>query len=327
MESKDITLYYFPTSYYSLKVLLALYEKGIPFKERIVNTRAGEQNEEWFLKMNHNGEVPTIEFGEEYISESEVIIDVIDHTFTSGPTLEPDLETSLGQEVRDFRMMLDNVNVPLITLGVLANRKFCVENITSPILTNYDRKRAEQFYDSSYNKLLKKRKSCSPELRPAIDRKLEKWREQLASFCNESKVAECLDDLEQVFDKLDSRLAQSKQEAGESKEHWLFGGNFTAADITATMLMYRLKLIGMAPRYFSATTRPAVLEYYTSLMNRPAAQKMVAVSNSVSSYLYRQTLKSFGKKALKIGVVIGLVALGYAGYKEYSNIQKGLAKA
>jgi glutathione S-transferase len=65
-------------------VLLALYEKNIQFKERIINLIAGEQNESWFLKINRNGEIPVLELNGEYISESDLIVDVIDHTFPSG---------------------------------------------------------------------------------------------------------------------------------------------------------------------------------------------------------------------------------------------------
>lgn len=67
-----------------MQVLLALYEKNAAFKEHIVNMFTGEQNEEWFLKLNQNGEVPVLEIGGEYIAESEDIINVIDSTFTSG---------------------------------------------------------------------------------------------------------------------------------------------------------------------------------------------------------------------------------------------------
>ena len=75
--------FYLPL-YIIFQVLIALYENGVPFKERIVNLMNGEQNESWFLKMNRNGEVPVLELNGECIAESEVIIDVIDHISTSG---------------------------------------------------------------------------------------------------------------------------------------------------------------------------------------------------------------------------------------------------
>ncbi|XP_045191361.2 ganglioside-induced differentiation-associated protein 1-like isoform X2 [Mercenaria mercenaria] len=287
MAAKDVTLYYFPSSYFSLKALLALYEKNIPFKKRIVNMFASEQNENWYLKMNRNGEVPVLELDGEYIAESEVIIDVIDHTFTSGSILVPDLETKRGQEVREFRMLLDNIPIGIVTFGVLANRQFCIEDITSPLF-GFDRKRTGE---------------C------------------------ESEVAKALDELEQDFDKLAARLEQSKRDAEDAQEYWLIGTSFTAADITATILMFRLRLIGVAPRYLSSEKRPIVHEYYNRIMKRPSIQEIVDINNSTSSYVYKQTVKFYGKKALKIGLVLGLVAIGYAGYREYSKIHRGLAKA
>ncbi|XP_053402539.1 ganglioside-induced differentiation-associated protein 1-like isoform X1 [Mercenaria mercenaria] len=326
MAAKDVTLYYFPSSYFSLKALLALYEKNIPFKKRIVNMFASEQNENWYLKMNRNGEVPVLELDGEYIAESEVIIDVIDHTFTSGSILVPDLETKRGQEVREFRMLLDNIPIGIVTFGVLANRQFCIEDITSPLF-GFDRKRTEQYMQGSYNKLLQKKKSCPPELIPVIERKIELNRKRYESILSESEVAKALDELEQDFDKLAARLEQSKRDAEDAQEYWLIGTSFTAADITATILMFRLRLIGVAPRYLSSEKRPIVHEYYNRIMKRPSIQEIVDINNSTSSYVYKQTVKFYGKKALKIGLVLGLVAIGYAGYREYSKIHRGLAKA
>lgn len=39
--------------------------------------------------MNQHGEVPMLELGGEHITESEVIIDVVDHTFTTGVEFTP----------------------------------------------------------------------------------------------------------------------------------------------------------------------------------------------------------------------------------------------
>lgn len=112
-----------------------------------------------------------------------------------------------------------------------------------------------------------------------------------------------------------------------TQEYWLTGTDFTAADVTATIAMITISRIGMSPRYFSSTKRPLVYDYYIRLLKRPTVQKTVAVLNSLSSYMIRQTLKTYSKKVLKIGVVVGLLALGYVGYKEYSKIRSGLAKA
>ena len=55
-----------------------LYEKGVPFKEHVVFIHLGEQNEDWFLRINPNGVVPALKDGEHVINESEDIIDYVD---------------------------------------------------------------------------------------------------------------------------------------------------------------------------------------------------------------------------------------------------------
>lgn len=117
------------------------------------------------------------------------------------------------------------------------------------------------------------------------------------------------------------------EEAEETEEYWLVGRSFTAADITATVLMLNLRQIAIAARFFSAEKRPIVYEYYNRLFLRPSVQKMVAVNDSTQSYVIKQVAKSYCKKALKVGVIIGLVAICFVGYKEYSRIHKGLTKA
>ena len=99
----------------------------------------------------------------------------------------------------------------------------------------------------------------------------------------------------------------------------MFGNDFTAADVTATTLLVRLKLIGLDTRYFSPTTRPEVYEYYSRLMKRTSVMKMLAKMNEMQGLLKKMMLKSLGIKVLKIGVVIGIIGLGYVGFKKYGT--------
>ncbi|XP_053381895.1 ganglioside-induced differentiation-associated protein 1-like [Mercenaria mercenaria] len=122
MDYKEVKLYYSPSSYYSLKALLALYEKDVPFEEHVVNIQSGEQNQDWFLTINKNGEVPVLKIDGKCITESETIIDVIDETFTSEPNLVPDVKTGYGSDVRDFRKLLHDIPIDLITYGIVCNR-------------------------------------------------------------------------------------------------------------------------------------------------------------------------------------------------------------
>jgi glutathione S-transferase len=72
----------------SLKVLLALKEKGVAFDSCYVALNRFEQHEEWFKKINPNGQVPVIVHDGNVINESTVINEYVDAVF-DGPALRP----------------------------------------------------------------------------------------------------------------------------------------------------------------------------------------------------------------------------------------------
>lgn len=72
----------------------------------------------------------------------------------------------------------------------------------------------------------------------------------------------------------------------------------------------------MGPRYFSATVRPQLWEYYNKLLQRPAFQKTLA---KLPAYARKMIFTFVAKTALKIGAVVGLVGVGYYGYKKLKS--------
>ena len=66
------------------QALYALYEKGVPFNERIVFIHHGEQHEDWFHRISPRGEVPALQDGEESIVGSDNIIDYVDKSCPQG---------------------------------------------------------------------------------------------------------------------------------------------------------------------------------------------------------------------------------------------------
>lgn len=69
---------------FSFQVLIALHEKKVKFKGRLIDIFNGDQLTEDFLQINPNGEVPVWKNGENCVADSDVIIDIIDKGFPSG---------------------------------------------------------------------------------------------------------------------------------------------------------------------------------------------------------------------------------------------------
>ncbi|XP_052801639.1 ganglioside-induced differentiation-associated protein 1-like isoform X2 [Mya arenaria] len=325
----DVSLYYFPGSYYSLKAVLALYEKDVEFKDKYVNIHAGEQNEEWYLRINPNGMVPVLQIGDKYYSESEHIIDVVDHTFSSGPTLVPDVETGLGAEVKRFRELLDSVPVDVITFGLLANPQLRTTEMKMPAAFKKLTTPANiaKNFAASIEKYKKQLQTCPSDLKQNIEMKLQRITERRDKVMNTLKVQATLDDLESVFNQLADRLKKSAAECSEGEDVWLCGARFTAADITAAMLMFRLEMVGVLSRFASPSGRQEVLSYYTRLSARPTVKRTYALVEKSKSVYMMYAVKKYGKIALKIGLVVGLVGLGYLGVREYSRAYKGIKNA
>ncbi|XP_046577732.1 uncharacterized protein LOC124285532 [Haliotis rubra] len=114
------TLYMSGTSYFAQKVMMAFFEKNEPFVEKLVNQRADDNYESWYMKLNPLGKVPILEDRGKIIPESDDIIDYLDKELPKAPRLVPDPSTDLGREVAHFRKLL-NFSVGIILYGLAYN--------------------------------------------------------------------------------------------------------------------------------------------------------------------------------------------------------------
>ena len=85
-----LTLYSFGPGANSLKPLLTLYEKGLDFKGVRLNPAKFEHHEEWFKKINPNGQVPALLDGDKVITESTVICEYLEDKYPTTPPLRPE---------------------------------------------------------------------------------------------------------------------------------------------------------------------------------------------------------------------------------------------
>ena len=84
-----LTLYNFGPGANSLKPLLALYEKGLEFTPRYLDPTRFEQHEDWYKKINPNGQVPALDHDGRIVTESTVICEYLEDVFTDAPPLRP----------------------------------------------------------------------------------------------------------------------------------------------------------------------------------------------------------------------------------------------
>jgi glutathione S-transferase len=73
----------------SLKALIPLKEKGLPFESRYVDLHRFEQHESWFVAINPEGQVPVLEHDGAVITHSTVINEYLEDAFPDSPPLRP----------------------------------------------------------------------------------------------------------------------------------------------------------------------------------------------------------------------------------------------
>ena len=98
----------------------------------------------------------------------------------------------------------------------------------------------------------------------------------------------------------------------EGEEYWLCGPSFTAADITATILMVRLYVLGIDKRYCSSS-RPLLCDYKKCLMARSTGKVVIDASDSG---VWLTTKAFFGPRLAKLALSMGLMigALGIVAF-------------
>ena len=74
-----LKLYDGTTSVCAIKVRLALFEKKMKFESHNIDLRAGEQFNQFYLDLNPNGVVPTLDDYGKIVTESSIILHYLDY--------------------------------------------------------------------------------------------------------------------------------------------------------------------------------------------------------------------------------------------------------
>ena len=84
-----LTLYHAEPVANSLKVLIALKEKALPFESRYVDLHKFEQHEPWFVALNPDGQVPVLDHDGWMVTQTSVINEYLEDAFPDAPPLRP----------------------------------------------------------------------------------------------------------------------------------------------------------------------------------------------------------------------------------------------
>jgi glutathione S-transferase len=85
-----LRLYSFGPSANSLKPLLTLYEKGLPFEHKQLDPAKFEHHTDWFKAINPRGQVPALDDGGRIVTESTVICEYLEDARPTEVRLRPE---------------------------------------------------------------------------------------------------------------------------------------------------------------------------------------------------------------------------------------------
>ena len=85
-----LQLYSFGPGANSLKPLLALYEKGLPFEHKQLEPSKFEHHSDWYKAINPRGQVPALDDGGKIVTESTVICEYLEDEYPTEVRLRPD---------------------------------------------------------------------------------------------------------------------------------------------------------------------------------------------------------------------------------------------
>ncbi len=234
-----LKLYSFGPAANSLKPLLALYERGIPFESKHLSAASFDQHSDWFKAINPNGQVPALEHDGRVVTESTVICEYLEDAFPDYPSLRP-ADPYLRAQMRVWTKWVDEYFCWCVsTLGW--HRRI------GPL--------ARTLSDAEFEEHLKKI--------PIYEQQV-KWRRAREGFPQEM-LDEEMRKIEVSVRRLEARLAQSE---------WLAGPDYSLADVCNFAIANSME-VNYAELVNEAGT-PHLLAWIRRIQARPAVQQMFA---------------------------------------------------
>ena len=232
----SLILYNFPQSTCSQKVRLTLWEKGIEFLDRPVDSTKREHLSDWYLALNPNGVVPTLVHAGAVIIDSSVIIEYLDEVFPER-RLTPDHPVARAH-MRKWLRYFEEVPTPAIR----------VPSFNQYLSKRFDKLTQEQFDTFAGNHPIRKQF-------------YQKMRKEHGFDQRESDSA--ADRLRQTIERMETGLEKS---GGP----YLMGGDLTLADYCIVPTIDRMNDLGLADAWAG---QPRVTAWFEAIGKRPAYEK------------------------------------------------------
>jgi glutathione S-transferase len=228
-----LKLYNFPQSTCSQKVRLVLWEKGLDFLDRQLDSKNREHLTDWYLQLNPNGVVPTLDHDGAIIIDSSVIIEYLDEVFpeTSLTPANPVERAKMRKWLRYF----EEVPTPAIRV---------------PSFNQYLSKRFDKLSQQEFERFV--------DSHPIRKQFYKRMRKEEGFDVRDTDAA--LDRLRQTLDRMEKGLT-------DSGGPWLMGEKLTLADYCVAPTIDRMDDLGLSDTWRDL---PRVCDWLDAIRARPA---------------------------------------------------------
>jgi len=319
----DLLLYYYPYSFASQKVVMALTQKHMKFRTSMIDIHKGKQYTKSFLALNPRGEVPVLVDDVRHIPDSNKIIDYIEDNFRDGwPRLSPE-GLELKHRCEQLNTQLNSLNVEALIFGAV-NFDDVVSNPKPPYNNQKCRSDIKDLIVHRCS-ILRGEAKRNPQHTDALMLKMNEIDRDAKFWLNRDTYESLLIHFERVLDECEAELTSH-----EDSSWWLCSPSITIADINLALTLHHIWQLGLERRMWERS-RLNVMRYYQRMLRVNSFQKAISMSEEKGflDSLYNPYLLGFlGTSALiggglyywhKQGNAIPTFGiLGYLGLEETS---------
>ena len=233
----------------SLKSLIPLHEKGLPFESRYVDLHKFEQHEAWFTAINPEGQVPVLDHDGYFVTHTTVINEYLEDAFPDAPPLRPN-EPKGNARMRYWNKFIDEHVMNYVSM-------WGWHRMVGVIARGID--------SGDFEKLVE---------RIPLHEQREKWKTARSGF-SEADLANATRKIEVATAKVEDQLKQTP---------WLAGDMFTLADVNffshCGMMIAR-----MFPEIGNEANCPRLLDWVERTRARPGVAAALAMPDHTNPAL------------------------------------------
>ncbi|KAG6462712.1 ganglioside-induced differentiation-associated protein 1 [Manduca sexta] len=267
-KKNNIFLYCNYYSFYSQKVLMALYEKNVDFEPLLVDITKGEQYSSWFLEINPRGEIPVLKVKHELIPDSTRILDYLEFYLDADlpPLINVSTDSKVLNNISKFREVIEALPAGVITVGSFFHPHLCGSPKLPFILPIREILKSG---DLSSSRNLRKLAEENPNAKSILLYKAEIQDRKHEILSSEEEYLKILNIVDQVLTLIEEQLKT------QPEGNWLCCENFSIADINLAVLLQRLWELGFDEKFWAEGKRPLIENYFNRVRQRESFKRTI----------------------------------------------------